>query len=159
MKYMILPLLLVISLMGAQKEKQTVTPDVAIELLETIKDKAIVLGSGEKEIHTFIDPLCRMSQRYVALLYKRNKKLFADYTIYLYLYEIKSKKSKRHILNIMSAGSEERMLRAIMLGKEKFDLKDIADEETQKTFDEIAGVAKEIGVYKRPYIMINGKAK
>ncbi len=159
MKYIILLLFIATSLMGAPKEKQLVTPDAALVLLETIKDKAIVLGSGDKEIHSFIDPLCRMSQRYLTLLYKRNKELFSDYTIYLYLHEIKSKKSKKHILNIMDAESEERMLRAIMLGKEEFVLMDIEDEQTQKSFDEIADVAKKIGVFKRPYIMINGKAK
>ena len=30
---------------------------------------------------------------------------------------------------------------------------------SRRTFEEIANVAKKIGVYKRPYIMINGKAK
>ena len=160
MKYIIIiSLLLVTSLMGAPKEKQLVTPDVAIGLLETIKMNAIVLGNGEKEIHTFIDPLCAMSQRFLKLLYKRNNKIFSKYTFYLYLYEIKSKKSKKHILNIMSAESSERMLRAIMLKKENFDLKDIEDEKSQKSFDQIADVARQIGVYKRPYIMINGKAK
>ena len=152
-------LLLVTSLMGAPKEKQLVAPDVAIELLETIKNNAIVLGSGKIEIHTFIDPLCSMSQRYLKLLYKRNKNIFSKYTIYLYLHEIKSKKTKKHILNIMSAESSERMLRAIMLGKEEFDLKDIQDEKSKNTFNKIADIAKKIGVYKRPYIMINGRAK
>ena len=160
MKYAIIILLLLFtSLMGAPKEKQLVTPDAAVKLLETIKGNAIVLGSGKIEIHTFIDPLCSMSQRYLKLIYKRNKKIFSKYTIYLYLHEIKSKKSKKHILNIMSAESSERMLRAIMLGKEEFDLKDVKDEKSKKTFNEIADVAKEIGVFKRPYIMINGKAK
>jgi len=156
---MMILLLLVTSLVGAQKEKQLVTPGIAIKLLETIKNDAIVLGSGETEIHTFIDPLCSMSRRYLALLYKRNNKIFSKYTIYLYLHEIKSKKSKKHILNIISAESSERMLRSIMLNKKKFDLKDIKDEESRKVFEKIADVAKKIGVYKRPYIMIHGKAK
>ncbi len=159
MKYIIVSLLLVTALMGDVKVKQLVTPDVAIELLETIKGSAIVLGSGKKEIHTFIDPLCMMSQRYLKLIYKRNKKMFSKYTFYFYLHEIKSKKSRRHILNIMSAESDERMLRAVMLGKEAFVLKDIEDEKSIETFNEIAEVARQIGVYKRPYIMINGKVK
>jgi len=159
MKYIIILLLLVMPLMGAPKEKQLVSPEVAIELLETIKNNAIVLGGGEKEIHIFIDPLCSMSQRFLKLIYKRNNKLFTKYTIYLYLHEIKSKKSKKHILNIIGAKSDERMLRAIMLRKETFELRDIDDEKSKKTFNEIADVAGQIGVYKRPYIMINGKVK
>lgn len=147
------------SLMGVQKEKQLVAPNVTIELLETIKDNAIVLGSGKQEVHAFIDPLCFMSQLYLALIYKHNQKIFAKYTIYLYLHEIESKKSKKSILNIMSAESDEKMLRAIMLGKGDFDLKDIKDEESKRTFNKIADVARRIGVYKRPYIMINGQVK
>jgi len=159
MKSIIIALLLVTSLMGAQKERQLVTPDIAIKLLETIKDDAIVLGSGKTEVHTFIDPLCSMSRRYLKLIYKRNNKIFSKYTIYLYMHKLKSKKSKKHILNIMSAESREVMLSAIMLSKKSVVLNDIEDEKSIKTFNKIAGVAKKIGVYKRPYIMINGKVK
>ena len=145
--------------MGVEKEKQLVSPKVAMELLQTIKGDAIVLGSGSQEIHSFIDPLCMMSQLYLALIYKHNKKLFAKYTIYLYLHEIKSKKSKKHILNIMSAAIQEKALLAIMLDKKEMDLKDVDDEKSDKAFDRIADVARRVGVNKRPYIMINGKAK
>jgi len=152
-------ILLFTSLMGAQKEKQLVQPDIAIKLLETIKDNAIVLGNGQIEVHAFIDPLCPMSKRYLDLLYKRNNKIFSKYTIYLYLHEIKSKKSKKHILNIMSAESRETRLRDIMLSNKKFDLTKANDEKSINIFKKIAEVANKIGVYKRPYIMINGKVK
>lgn len=160
MKYIIIILfLLVTSLMGVEKEKQLVPPDVAMKLLDTIRENAIVLGHGKQEVHAFIDPLCMMSQIYLALIYKHNKNIFAKYTIYLYLHEIKSKNSKKFILNIMSAESSERMLRAIMLDKEEYDLKDIEDEESEKNLNKVADVARQIGVYKRPYIMINGQVK
>lgn len=147
------------SLMALPKEKQLVSSEVAINLLENIKDYAIVLGYGEQEVHTFIDPLCLMSQRYLKLLYKRKKKIFAQYTIYLYLHEIKSKKSKKHILNIINAKSSENMLRAIMLHEESYILKDRIDQKNKNIFNDIARVANKIGVNKRPFIMINGKAK
>ena len=147
------------SLIAAPKEKQLVSPAVAIELLETIKTDAIVLGNGKIEVHTFIDPLCKMSQRYLALLYKRNYEMFSQYTIYLYMHEIKSKKSKKHILTIMNAKSSERMLNTIMLEKDISQLTSRYSGKSRRTFEEIANVAKKIGVYKRPYIMINGKVK
>ncbi len=147
------------SLIAAPKEKQLVSPAVAIELLETIKTDAIVLGNGKIEVHTFIDPLCKMSQRYLALLYKRNYEMFSQYTIYLYMHEIKSKKSKKHILTIMNAKSSERMLNTIMLEKDISQLTSRYSGKSRRTFEEMANVAKKIGVYKRPYIMINGKVK
>ncbi len=160
MKHIIIIYLISLTaLIAAPKEKQLVSPAVAIELLETIKTDAIVLGNGKIEVHTFIDPLCKMSQRYLALLYKRNYEMFSQYTIYLYMHEIKSKKSKKHILTIMNAKSSERMLNTIMLEKDISQLTSRYSGKSRRTFEEIANVAKKIGVYKRPYIMINGKVK
>ncbi|RLA58644.1 MAG: hypothetical protein DRQ78_11660 [Epsilonproteobacteria bacterium] len=146
-------------LIATPKEKQLVSPAMAIELLETIKKDAIVLGNGKIEVHTFIDPLCKMSQRYLALLYKRNYEIFSKYTIYLYMHEIKSKQSKQHILSIMDAKSPERMLNTIMLDKDMSQVTSRYIMENRRTFEKIANVAKKIGVNKRPYIMINGKVK
>ncbi len=146
-------------LIATPKEKQLVSPAMAIELLETIKKDAIVLGNGKIEVHTFIDPLCKMSQRYLALLYKRNYEIFSKYTIYLYMHEIKSKQSKQHILSIMDAKSPERMLNTIMLDKDMSQVTSRYIMENRRTFEKIANVAKKVGVNKRPYIMINGKVK
>jgi len=159
MKYIIVYLITLTCLIASPKEKQLVSPEVASELLETIKTDAIILGSGKIEVHTFIDPLCKMSQRYLALLYKRNYDIFSKYTIYLYLHEIKSKKSKKHILSIINAKSSERMLNIIMLDKDMSQLTSRYSGESRRTFQDIADVAKKIGVYKRPYIMIDGKVK
>ena len=160
MKYIIITYVLTLTLLIASpKEKQLVSPQVATELLESIKSNAIVLGNGEIEIHSFIDPLCKMSQRYLARLYKRNKDIFSKYTIYLYLHEIKSKKSKKHILTIMDAASSERMLGSIMLKKDIPKLDYRYSGKNLRTFDAIANVAEKIGVTKRPYIMIGGKVK
>lgn len=163
-KYAIVLFCLVTSLFAAPqvtapKAKQLLSSEQTSTLLETIKEDAIVLGSGEKEIHVFIDPLCKMSQRYLSLLYKRNRTIFPEYKVFLYLSELKVKKSKKHILNIIHSQSKERMLCDIMLGKAKTLLQRIKNKDTKDTFQKIAQVAKEIGVYKRPYIIINGKAK
>lgn len=159
MRYLLLTIILLTTLHAAPKEKQHVTDEVAMELLETIKDDAIVLGSGDRDIHVFIDPLCRMSQRYLKLLYKREAKLFSKYTIYIYLHEIKAKKSKKHIFYIISATSAKKVLRGLMLNKDDISIENSYNRKTQESFERIAKVANEIGVYKRPYIMIDGKAK
>ena len=52
----------------APEVKQLLSSEQTNTLLEIIKEDAIVLGSGEKEVHVFIDPLCKMSQRYLSLL-------------------------------------------------------------------------------------------
>ena len=160
MKNLITIYIISLTFLWAQpKERQLVSPEVATELLKTIKKDAIVLGNGDIEIHTFIDPLCKMSQRYLALIYKRNYAIFSKYTIYLYLHEIKSKKSKKHILTIMDATSSERMLTSIMLKKDISQLEPRYSGKNLRTFNKIANVAEEIGVNKRPYTMINGRVK
>lgn len=146
-------------LLSSPIEKQLVPPELAVKLLATIKGDAIVLGTGKIEVHTFIDPLCKMSQRYLSLLYKRNHKVFSQYTVYLYMHEIKSKKSKLHILNIIDSKFPEKMLGTIMLKKDMSGLESMYSGRARRTLDKIAKIANEIGVYKRPYIMINGKVK
>jgi len=160
MKYILIIYLLFLGYLNASpKEKQLVESAFAIKLLKTIKPEAIVLGTGKIEVHTFIDPLCSMSQRYLSLLYKRDNKIFSDYTIYLYLHEIKSKKSKNHILTIMDSEFPEKTLSAIMLEKNMSQLESIHSGRSKRSFEKIANIAKKIGVHKRPYIMINGKVK
>jgi hypothetical protein len=158
-KYAIVLFFCMTSLFAAPQAKQLLSPEGTMKLIETIKSDAIVLGNGEKEVHVFIDPLCKMSQRYLKLLYKRHKQIFPDYTIHLYLNELKAKKSKKHILNIIHSQSKEKMLCDIMLGNKSPILQRIKNGDTKDIFQKISQVAKEIGVYKRPYILINGKAK
>lgn len=160
MKHIIIIYLISLTyLIATPKEKQLVSPAMAIKLLETIKKDAIVLGNGKIEVHIFIDPLCKMSQRYLSLVYKRNYTIFSQYTLYLYMHELKSKKSKKHILSIIDSKSSERMLSTIMLEKDMSQLTSRYSVPSRRTFEDIANVAEKIGVYKRPYIMINGKVK
>jgi hypothetical protein len=137
---------------------QLLSPEDSLALLQTIKKDAIVFGDGEKEVHTFIDPLCSMSQLYLKFLFEKSDVMFKKYTIYLYLYELESKNSQQTINTILSSEYKNTMLKSIMLNKEEIILEDLNDE-TAESVHKIAEVAKKIGVFKRPYIMINGKVK
>jgi hypothetical protein len=142
--------------------EQATSPKETIELLENIKDYAIVLGEGKKEIHSFIDPKCSMSQRYLQYLYKRKGKMFKRYKIYLYLYELKRKKSRNIIRNIFDSEYPNILLKAFMVshlsGLEYLE-EDIYDSDIESQVEAIEEVAREIGVYKRPYIITNGQGK
>lgn len=137
---------------------QLLSPADSLVLLETIKKDAIIFGDGEKEVHTFIDPLCSMSQLYLKFLFEKSDVMFKKYKIYLYLYELESKNSKQTINTILSSEYKNTMLKSVMINKEEIILEDLNDE-TAEHIDKIAEVAKKIGVFKRPYIMINGKVK
>jgi len=138
-------------------KKQLLTPEQTINELKKIKAKAISFGSGKNEIHTFIDPHCELSQRYLAFVFKKKEQMFAKYTFYFYLNELKGKDSAEIILSILSAPYPAIALKTIMLQHGDINIQE--DDNTQDIVDEIEESAKLIGVFKRPYIIINGKVK
>jgi len=154
--------LLLFSIVLYSAPKQLTTPKETLLLLEELKDDAIVFGNGKKEIHSFIDPKCSVSQRYLKHLIRKKKKLFKRYKIYLYLYELKRKKSANIIQNIFDSDFPDILLKAIMVDKNiklsEFD-EDLDDEDINSKMERINQVAKKIGVYKRPYIITNGRGK
>jgi len=162
MLHKILFQILIFSIFLYSYPKQLTSKKETVQLLNSIKDYAIVLGDGKKEIHSFIDPKCSVSQRYMKHLFKKKKKLFKRYKIYLYLYELKRKKSANIIQNIFDSDFPEILLKAIMVDKNiplnELD-EDLDDEDIDMQIDKIEKVAKKIGVYKRPYIITNGRGK
>ncbi|MBA3025827.1 MAG: hypothetical protein FP820_05385 [Sulfurimonas sp.] len=157
--FILISLFFIASLYAKTPEKtQLLPPSDSLALLETIKKNAIVFGDGDKEVHTFIDPLCSMSQLYLKFLFDKGDVMFKKYKIYLYLYELDGKHSEQTINTILSSEYKNTILRSVMLNKEDIILEDINDEAAESAH-KIAEVAQKIGVFKRPYIMINGKVK
>ena len=142
---------------GVPEKKQLLSPAETLEVVESIKSTAIVFGESDKEIHTFIDPYCSMSQRYLNFIYKKKKVMFKKYKIYLYLYELPRKKSNDIIKTILSSDYPKIMLKQVMIEQEDVDLED--DGDAEEIMEEISEAAEKIGVFKRPYILINGKVK
>lgn len=142
---------------GVPEKAQLLSPEETLVLLEDIKESAIVFGEGDKEIHTFIDPYCSMSQRYLRFIFERKEVMFKKYKIYLYLYELPRKRSKEAIRTILSSDYQQIMLKQIMLDHADVPPEDNGD--ADDIMEEISDVAEQIGVFKRPYILINGKVK
>jgi len=143
----------------AQDKRQLTTPEETIALLTEIKTEAITIGKGSKEIHSFIDPYCSMSQMYIKHLFKNQKRMEEKYTIHLYFYELKRKKSRLMIENIYDAENQIFMIKQVMVEKQKIDIEEIGDLDIDEKIAKIAVRAEKIGVYKRPFIITNGKAK
>jgi hypothetical protein len=157
----ILSLFLLVSILFAAppKQKQLTSPEETLKLLEPLKAYAVIIGTGKEEIHTFIDPLCSMSRRYLKFVFKNKRKMFDRYTIYLYLYELKRKNSTQYIKTILDSELAPIMLKSIMVNNEEIILEEVDDEEIDMALSQIDQTAKKIGVYKRPYIIVGGKAK
>lgn len=142
---------------AAPDKSQLLSPSETIEVLNKLKPHAIVFGNGPSEIHTFIDPYCELSQRYLSFIFDKQDRMFSKYTFYFYLYELKGKNSSQIITTILSSKFKEISLKAVMLSHEDIPAEDSG--ETQKVIDTISKAANSIGVFKRPYIIINGKVK
>ena len=144
----------------AEPPGQTPPPEVVEGVLGGIADTAIVMGHGPKAIHSFIDPKCEMSRRYMAFVTK-SPAMMERYTYYFYLLELKRLDSAGYIGYIFESPDPEKVLSAIMLSDLKPDEAQeyLPGEQTEARMERIIEAAKAIGVYKRPYIIYNGKAK
>lgn len=136
---------------------QLLEPKQILEVLNTLKDNAIVFGTGDNEIHTFIDPYCELSQRYLSFIFSKKDRMFSKYTFYFYLYELKGKNSFNMITTILSSEYKDTALKTVMIDHLEIVPDDNGD--AQDDIDEIEYAAKKIGVFKRPYILINGRVK
>lgn len=139
------------------QQKQLLSPETTLIQLEKIKKYAIVFGAGGREVHVFIDPYCPVSQRYLSSIFENRERMFKRNTYYFYLYEIKRRNSKKMIQTILSAEEKEKMLKAVMVDDDIVFLKENSNVEDE--INAIAESARQIGVYKRPYIIIDGRAQ
>ncbi len=157
-RVLILVLLFVVALLSDEK-KQLTSPEETLALLEGIKGEAIVIGSGPKEVHSFIDPYCSMSQLYIQQLFKNRSQMAAKYTVYIYLYELKRKNSAAMIENIYDAKDKVYMITQVMVEKQAMEVERLEDSDINEKIEKISKVAQKIGVFKRPFIITNGKAQ
>ena len=154
---MIKAIILSICLMGTvlfadgQKEHKHLSYDVSFPLLKSIHNDAIVLGSGEKVLYVFIDPLCPHSRKFITMITK-NPKMLSKYQYHLFLYSIPRMKSTDVVSAVyMSSNPIETLLHIMVEDKIRYDK---GNKMTQARVNRIAIVAQEIDVYKRPYIFI-----
>jgi len=154
MKYLVLIILLQLSLFA--EARQLLDVNETRHLVEFAEGDAIILGSGKKKIYAFIDPYCKVSQAYIKSLYKSEKRMFPKYSTYLFLFELPRKHSADMISTIYKSKNPQQMIKSIMVNGKK--LPEIPTKQTDAKVQRIYKLAKKIGVHKRPYIVINGKA-
>jgi hypothetical protein len=134
-----------------QKEHKHLSYDVSVSLLSSIHNDAIILGSGEKLLYVFIDPLCPHSRKFISMITK-NPKMLSKYQYHLFLYSIPRMKSADVVSAVyMSSNPKETLLQIMVEDKVIYNK---GNEMTQARVNRIAKVAQEIDVYKRPYIFI-----
>jgi hypothetical protein len=152
MKAIILSLGLMFSLLCSNEQQHRhLTYDLSLSLLQTIHKDAIVYGYGRKIVYVFVDPLCPHSRKFLNMISK-NPLMIEKYQYHIFLYSIPRMKSTDVVSAIyMSKNPVETLLR-IMIDDE-IDHSN-GNTVTRAKVHRIERVAKEMDVYKRPYIFI-----
>ncbi len=130
----------------------------SVPLLRTIDKYALHMGSGQKEVHIFIDPLCPHSKNLIEMI-AENEKALSRNSYYLYLYTLKRLHSQKMVEAIYSADEPLVSLLDVMARHKKIDMKSTSKKEITKKVDAIAAVAEQLDVYKRPYMIFIKKPK
>jgi hypothetical protein len=131
------------------KEHKDLTYDASVILLQSIDSDAIILGTGQKVLYVFIDPLCPHSRKFMSMVSK-NPIMLSKYQYHILLYSIPRLKSTDVVSGIYMSDNPIKSLLEIMVENKKLDSK--GNELTKEKVNRITVIAEEIGVYKRPYI-------
>lgn len=122
-------------------------------LLEPIEKHAMVYGEGNKKVYVFVDPKCPHSRDFLSMI-NENAKMRSIYKYYIFLYELKRFKSHNLIASIYTSPVPLQRTLEVMVAQKEVPADYPGDPKVEEKIGDIAHVADEIGVFKRPYLII-----
>jgi protein-disulfide isomerase len=134
-----------------QGERKHLSNEETQSIFQTIKEDAIVYGSGKKEIYVFVDPLCKHSQKFLQMIAKKPK-MTSKYKYHIFLYAIPRLKSDDVISAIYTSPTPIDTLLEVMVEKKVH--KESGNSLSKAKVKRVDSAAKTINVHKRPYIFI-----
>lgn len=155
MKRIFFTLLLATLFLHAEVKEHVRLPyKTALSLLQKIQKNAIILGSGKTQVHVFVDPLCPHSRKFITMI-SRNETMLAKYKYYIYLYSIPRLHSEETVAAIYASKTPNESLLQVMVDDRPIPFR--TNERVPTTVEDIAGVARKMDVYKRPYLFVEDK--
>ena len=127
----------------------------SMALLQGIRGEAIVLGGGKTEVYVFVDPLCPHSRKFMTMV-SRSEQMLAKYKYYIFLYSIPRLRSEKVVSAIYASPKPSDVLLKVMVDKAPPPI-DAGGGQAERTVADIAAVARELDVYKRPYVIVAGQ--
>ena len=125
----------------------------SLPLLKTIETEALHLGSGPVKVHVFIDPLCPHSRNFVEMV-AESEKMRARYSYNFYLYTLPRLHSEVMVATIFAAENPLQLLLKVMVEREEVDTIENNSAVVYQKIEAIEAVAKQLDVYKRPYMIM-----
>lgn len=122
-------------------------------LLEPIEKHAMVYGEGSKKVYVFVDPKCPHSRDFISMI-NESTKMRSIYRYYIFFYELKRFQSHSLIASIYASPVPLQRTLEVMVGLKETETTHAPGAKVEEKITEIAKVAEEIGVSKRPYLII-----
>lgn len=152
MKWIKVLLLFLLLLVCHSYAKELSTKEM-VSLVRSIEPLAMQYGEGNIKAYVFVDPKCPHSRDFISMIHD-NEKMRSIYRYYLFFYELKRFNSHKLIGTIYTASSPlQKTLEVMVGGKEVAPLTSIAPV-IEEQIGKIESVASEIGITKRPYLII-----
>lgn len=151
--YFITALILLWCLISAEAAGKELPAKQKIALLQPIERHAMQYGEGGIKVYVFVDPKCPHSQDFISMI-SESSKMRSIYRYYIFLYELKRFNSHNLIGAIYASPSPLQRMLEVMIGKKEIDRVSEFEPKIQEKINDIEGVAEEIGVSKRPYLII-----
>jgi hypothetical protein len=133
------------------KEKAPLS--VALPLLQSIDQYAIIIGTGPTHMYAFIDPVCPRSREFVSMIVE-SAKMQERYTYHFFYYELTRFHSKNLIATVYSAKKPVEMMKTIMVDENNVSAVTTFSSDITKEINDIADVAEKLDIYKRPYLFV-----
>jgi len=155
-KAIVLLLLTLVSVLEANEpliQKKKVPLDIALPLLKSIDQYSIILGVGPTQMYAFIDPACPRSRDFVEMIFD-NTKMQKLYTYHFFFYELERFHTKSLIAEIYNSKNKIEEMKKVMVKKEEVQGLKMIPEDIQHEMDAISDIAKELDIYKRPYLFV-----
>ena len=132
-------------------------PEKALALLASLKSDAIEAGSGPTDVYVFVDPNCPHSRDFVDMVFG-NEKMLQRYHYYFFLYPLPLFRSGTAVNAIYSAPSPKAAMIDYMIRRHRFTLRSrVTPPAVQMKIRRIVKAAEQIGIVKRPYLILDKK--
>lgn len=141
---------------GIQTDAAELSSKNTMILLEGIEQHAMIYGEGERKVYVFVDPKCPHSQDFISMI-NENSKMRTMYRYYIFFYELKRFNSHNLITAIYESAAPLQRTLEVMVGGKEMQMSTQIESKIETKISDIARVADEIGVSKRPYLIIAKK--
>jgi hypothetical protein len=153
MKLLKLRLFLVLLLFATLSRAADLSTREMVSLIHPLEKYAMQYGEGDIKAYVFVDPKCPHSRDFISMI-SENEKMRKIYRYYIFFYELKRFDSHKLIGSIYTSSSPlQKTLEVMVGGKELQALSSLAPQ-IEDEISDIDKVAAELGINKRPYLII-----